>query len=164
MASGAVFPAFIRATYQETSDGVPAFERAMQTSVNRARKVAEVSMEDLQREVQRAVVGGRSDFGITEMRAAASAADGRAQSARQLANALAATAAAEADYSAVTQISIVAARGLAEEEEHAARSAHLHVTALEKMADAARRSNVDMNALAGGNVVALRSTNAHRQA
>ncbi|WP_256869110.1 hypothetical protein [Sphingobium lactosutens] len=164
MASGAVFPAFIRATYQETSDGVPAFERAMQTSVNRARKAAEISMEDLQREVQRAVVGGRSDFGIPEMRAAAAAADGRAQSARQLANALAAAAAAEADYSAVTQVSIVTARRLADEEEHAARSAHLHVAAVEQMADAARRNNIDMTALASGQIMAARSSNAHRQA
>lgn len=164
MAAGAVFPAFIRATYQETSDGVPAFERAMQTSVNRARKVAEVSMEDLNKEVQRALVGGRSDFGINEMRAAASAADNRAQSARQLATALAATAAAEADYSAVTQVSIAAARRLADDEENAARAAHLHVAALERMADAARRADIDMNALSNGNVVALRSTNAHRQA
>lgn len=163
-ASGAVFPAFIRATYQETADGVPAFERAMQTTVNRARKVAEVSMEDMYREVQRAVAGGRSDFGVAEMRAAAAAADARAQSARQLATAIAATAAAEADYSAVTQVSIASARRLAEEEENAARSAHLNVAAVERMADAARRSNIDITALSGSNVVAIRSTNAHRQA
>ena len=82
MAAGAVFPAFIRATYQETSDGVPAFERAIQTSVNRARKTAEISAEQIYQEVQRALAGGHSDFGITGMRASAAAADTRAQSAR----------------------------------------------------------------------------------
>lgn len=164
MASGAVFPAFIRATYQETSDGLPAFVNAMQTSVNRARKVAEVSIEDLNKELHRALFDGLNDFGVSEMRAAASAADNRAQSARQLATALAATAAAEADYSAVTQVSIAAARRLADDEENAARTAHLHVAALERMADAARRADIDVNVLSNGNVVALRSTNAHRQA
>lgn len=164
MATGFVFPAFIRATYQETSDGVPAFERAMQTSVNRARKVAQFSSDEMFREVQKAVTGGQSGFGITEMRAAASAADARAQSARQLAVAMQAAAAAEADYSAITQVSIAAARRLADEEEHAARSAHINVAALERMADAARRNEIDMKALAGGHVIAARSTNAHRQA
>lgn len=164
MAAGAVFPAFIRATYQETSDGVPAFERAIQTSVNRARKTAEISAEQIYQEVQRAIAGGHSDFGIADLRASAAAADTRAKSARQLATALAATAAAEADYSAVTQVAIVNARRLADEEEQAARSAHLNVAALERMADAARRSNIDLNALSNGNVVALRSVNAHRQA
>lgn len=164
MATGAVFPAFIRATYEETPDGMPAFERAMQTSVNRARKAAEISLEDMQREVSRALTGGQSDFGLGDLRAAAAAADARAKAARGVASALAASAAAEADYSAVTQVSIAAARRLADEEENAARAAHLNVAAVERMADAARRSSIDMQALAGGNVVAMRSANQHRYA
>ena len=164
MATGAVFPAFIRATYQETSEGLPAFERAMATSINRTRKAADVSMEDIKRQIGAALAGGDSDFGLSNLRAAAAAADARAKAARTVASALATTAAAEADYSLATQASIAAARRLADEEENAARSALLHVTAVERMAEAARRSNIDITALAGSNNVAVRSANAHRQA
>ena len=164
MATGTVFPAFIRATYEETSDGVPAFERAMQTSVNRARKAAEISMDEISREISNALSGGTGDLGVGNMRAAAAAADARAQAARQVATAMSAASAAEADYSMVTQVSIAAARRLADEEENAARTAHLNVAALERLADAARRNNISMDALSQGNMAGARSTGAHRQA
>lgn len=158
----AVFPAFIRASYQETSDGVPAFEKAMQSSVNRARKAAELSMDDLFREVSRSTSSGQSDFGAAGMKAAAAAATVRAQAARQLASALAATAAAESDYSAVTQISIAAARRLADEEEHAALSANLHAQALQRMADAAKRSNIVLGEVTASHSSAAKAANANR--
>lgn len=162
-ASAAVFPAFIRATYQESADGVPAFERAMQTSINRAGKAVTVSMDQMQREMANAM-NGKSDMGLSDLRAAASAADARAQAARRMATAMSAAAAAEADYSAITQVSIVAARRMAEEEEHAARAAHLHVAAVERMADAARRNNISLDSLSAGHVSTTRSVGAHRHA
>jgi hypothetical protein len=164
MAGEAVFPAFIRATYQETSDGVPAFERAMQTSVNQARKQAEVSFRELENVLNGAMRGGKADLGLGDMRAAAAAADLRAQSARKLAAAMAAASAAEADYSMATQVSIAAARKLADEEENGARAAHLNVAALERMAQAAQRNNIAFDALAAGNIGATRSVSAHRNA
>jgi hypothetical protein len=141
---------------------VPAFERAMQTSVNRARKAAEKSMDELFREVSRSASSGKSDLGAADMKAAAAAATVRAQAARQLAGALAATAAAESDYSAVTQISIAAARRLAEEEERAALSANLHAQAVHKMADAAKRSNIVLGELTASHSSAAKAANANR--
>ncbi|AEG50756.1 hypothetical protein Sphch_3141 [Sphingobium chlorophenolicum L-1] len=164
MATGAVFPAFIRATYQETSDGLPAFERAMQTSVNRAQKAAQVSMDQITREISSALGSGKSDLGASDLRIAAAAADMRAQSARQIATAMSAAAAAENDYSLATQASVMAARRLADEEENAARMANLHVVAVERINEVARQNSISLMALSDGNVVAARSSNAHRQA
>ena len=164
MASGAVFPAFIRATYQETSDGVPAFARAMQTSVNQVRKEAELSFRELQSVMNGSLRSGKADLGVGDMRAAAAAADLRAQATRKLANAMAAASSAEADYSMSTQVAIAAARRMADEEENGARAAHLNVAALERLAQAAQRNNIAFDALATGNTGATRSVSAHRNA
>lgn len=77
---------------------------------------------------------------------------------------MAATAAAQSDYSAATQVSIAAARRLADEEEHAARAAGLNVIAVERMADAARRNNISLGSLSAGHAATARSVGAHRQA
>lgn len=161
MAGNAIFPAFIRATYQDSADGIPAFGEAFQRSLNRARESTESTMAAIERSISRAMSGSTSgpafNFDVAGARAAAQAAEARASAARASANAVAVSAAAEREYSSVANISAIALERVAVQEEEAAQAARVHAAAVEYAARA-------LGAHASASKVVATATGAQRQA
>ncbi len=171
MAEAAIFPAYIRAEYQESSDGLPAFSLAISETLNKARRTTEISMDQIQRTIANALSGNMPDLGLGELRAAATAAEARATASRQMAAALQQAAAAEGNYSVQAQVAIGAAQRLAAEEEQAALAARLNADAIEYMANAGIKATAASGtALAATNratqasLMAAKATGAQRQA
>lgn len=141
MTASSVFPAFIRAEYDPTAGGFPAFERAADTAFGRAESRAKQfasNMAEVDRVVSGALAtprnaGGSLDLGVPALREAAAAAEARAIAAREVATATRLAAEAEGDYSTRARLAIAASQALAREEEQAAAAARSHATAAEQV-------------------------------
>lgn len=142
MAESSVFPVFIKVENVD-GGGLKGFNDALATSLNQARRTAEASVEEIQQVLDSAL--NRGDYGTVGLRQSAAAADERARSARQLATAMQAEAAAAGDYSAATQLAIVSQNRMAAEQEKAAATARLSADALERSTAVAQRHNIVMS-------------------
>jgi hypothetical protein len=135
---GEVFPAFIRATFDDSAGGFPAFERAAEQTASRVRQRFDQNFNDIQASLSRALAmprnaGGSLDLGVGEQQAAAKAAEARAIAAREVAQAMRAAAQAEGDYSQRARLALAAAEALEVEERQNAAAARAHADALEQV-------------------------------
>jgi hypothetical protein len=138
MAGNAIFPAYIKATYVEGADGIPAFNQALNESLNKAKATTQASMADIDRIISNGLskpftVGGGINFDVAGAQQAAQYAEARATASRELAIALNIAAASETEYAAAARISALAAERVAVDEEQAAGAARVHAQAAEYM-------------------------------
>lgn len=147
MDQSSVFPAFIRATYDDSAGGFPAFERAAQSSANRTRQIFEGAFSEIGQSVQRAMAAGLGTNGalnlnVGQYRQAAAEATAYEQSVRNLLRTATLLAKETGDTSAATRSYISALSAQAIEAERSTAQANAQVatytrlqTALDATAD-----------------------------
>lgn len=155
MSNAPVFPAFLKLEHRDDGSAKASFLAAVDSTLgsaegrfrtfgNEAKRILDASLS------MPRTAGGSLDVGAAAARAAAQTAQYRATAAREIANATAIAARAEADYSENARLAVAAAEALAVEEERAARSAISHATALEQVQAALSRQSSAVSAVLDG--------------
>jgi hypothetical protein len=151
VATGTVFPAFIRATYED-GRGFADFERAAQAAGDRVRQSFDQASAGIAASLNRALASpingaGALDLGAPQLRAAAAAASERAAAADTMALAIRRAAEAEGDYSARARATVAAAEALAVQHRQTAAAALSEAEAAEQV-----QRQLDQLAVAQGGV------------
>lgn len=155
-AQSTVFPAFIRAEYDPSGGGFPAFEQAAQASADRAKRHFEGSFAEIQQIAQRALAAPRNDAGALDLnvgryREAATAANSHAAALREIATAAQRAAIANSDTSEETRLYVQAARAAAIEAETGARAANQQATAMDRLQTELNQTRSATQQVLGGN-------------
>ncbi|HVR91456.1 MAG TPA: phage tail length tape measure family protein [Novosphingobium sp.] len=138
MATGTVFPAFLRLQYDDDGSAKSKFLAEVDALASSGeRRMKEFSTE-ASRQIDAALStkrtgSGALDLGVGELRASAAAQQARAIAAREVANATALAAREQGDYSQQTRLAIAATQAQAREEEVAAAKALSHAAAVEQV-------------------------------
>jgi hypothetical protein len=136
-AQSSIFPAFIRAEYDSSGSGFPAFQRAAESAAAGAKRTFEGAFADIQRTVNQALsmprVNGQLDLGVPQMRQAVQAAEAQASAYRQVAQAAELAQRETRDTSEATRLYVQAARAAAIEAEQNAQSMRVQANAADAL-------------------------------
>jgi len=146
-----VFPAFIRAEYDGSSDGFAKFERAMTDTVARTERAFEASSAEIAKTMGAAMTRGVNskgglDLGVSEYRQAAAEARLYAQGLNVTLTAATALAQKTGDVSAATRVYLQSLQGAHNEAKRAAAEADAQVTSYTRL-QAATDALTDRNGM-----------------
>ena len=131
MASGSIFPAFLKLEYQRDDNARSQFLSDVRSLTDQAERQFSKFSAEAGRQLDAALAVKRNASGSLDV--GASAARARAVAAREIAVATELAARAESDYTSKARLAVAASQALAREEEDAARAALNHAAALEQV-------------------------------